>query len=113
MKRYLILLGSLGSALALTVACGSEKTNTLAPTSSLTTPATVSTAGSMQSLVGTWVSVQNMTSQAVGSLPNLSSCGNFPWSLTSQSATQASRSFSALCPGGLSVTGKIVGQVGG
>src|ERR1700704_5188637 len=114
MKRSLILLSSLASALALTAACGSEhQASTLAPTSSLTTPATVSTAGSMPSLIGTWVSVQKMTSQAIGSLPNLSTCGNFQWNLTSQTATQASGTFSAQCPGGLGVAGTIVGQLGG
>jgi hypothetical protein len=114
MKRYLILVASFASALALTAACGSERqSNTLAPTSSATAPATVSTAGSMQSLVGTWVSVQKMTSQAIGSLPSLSTCGNFQWNLTNQTATQATGTFSAVCPGGLIVTGTIVGQIGG
>jgi hypothetical protein len=98
-------------------ACGVERTSTvLGPTSSsgstATTPKT-----STPSLLGTWVvqgtATKTSTTSAITSAPDFSSCGNFVWSVTTQTATEASGRFSADCGGGLVFSGTITGTLGG
>jgi hypothetical protein len=117
MKRSLVLLSSVLAVLAATAACGVERTSTvLGPTpASATTPAAKS---SSASLLGTWVvqggqSNSSATTSAVTGLPDFSSCSNFTWSVTSQTATEASGRFSAECAAGLILSGTITGRLGG
>src|SRR5262249_20047163 len=62
--------------------------------------------------VGQYVSVNTFNS--AGRLPNgLSTCGNVVLNVTSSTPTQATGTLTMTCPGNLTVTGTIVGQLGG
>jgi hypothetical protein len=111
-----ILLSALAATFAASTACsGEHQRNVLGPTDVVAiAPAT--SAGSQtqdQSMIGTWVSVEHYSTNAITALPPLSSCANFRWTITSQTATQASGNLSAQCPGDLAVVGTITGQLGG
>jgi hypothetical protein len=111
---------ALVAAVALASACGSERETTVlipttpsatARTTSTTTTTTTST-GIARLPVGTYTSVN--TFNPAGRLPNgLSSCGNVVLNVTSSTATQASGTLTMMCPGNLTVSGTIVGQLGG
>jgi hypothetical protein len=113
MKRSLLLLSSVVTALAATAACGVERTSTvLGPTTAKTATGASTTA----SLLGTWVvqgtSTASSKKTSSGSLPDFSSCSNFQWAITTQTATEASGKFSADCADGLSLAGTITGRLG-
>ena len=115
MKRPLVLLSSLLAAFAATTACSVERTSSvLGPSATSAT----SVASSAPSLLGTWV-VQGSSTKAVApsstitALPDFSSCSNFTWSVTTQTATEASGRFSAECGIGLVLSGTITGRLGG
>jgi hypothetical protein len=118
MKRSVFLLSSTLAALIATAACGVERTSTvLGPTGTGTTTTTKS---STPSLLGTWVVQGTSTAASVkpsgslpSTLPDFSSCGNFRWEVTNQTATQVAGSFTADCADGVSVHGNITGQLGG
>jgi len=118
MKRSLVLFGSL-CVMAMTAACGVERTSTvLGPTSAATAAATPASKSSTPSLLGTWVvqgssTKSSVTASAETGLPDFSSCSNFQWAVTTQTATEAAGSFSADCAGGLKVNGTITGKLGG
>jgi hypothetical protein len=69
-------------------------------------------------MLGTWV-VQGTSassgakSSSVTALPDFSSCSNFTWSVTTQTATEASGKFAAECSGGTVFSGTITGKLGG
>src|SRR5262249_30839522 len=44
-------------------------------------------------------------------VPSPSSCGNFQWNVTSQTATALAGTFSATCGGGIAITGEASGQL--
>jgi hypothetical protein len=119
MKRSLILLSSLVAALAATAACSVERTSSvLAPSSAAATAAVAGKTSSSPSLLGTWVlqstvSTSTVSTKAIASLPDFSSCTNFQWTVTTQTATEASGKFSADCAGGVSIVGTITGRLGG
>jgi hypothetical protein len=118
MKRSAFLLSSTLAALIATAACGVERTTTvLGPTGTGTTSTTKT---STPSLLGTWVVQGTATAASVkpaaslpSALPDFSSCGNFRWEVTNQTATQVAGSFTADCADGVSVHGNITGQLGG
>ncbi len=95
-----------------------ERTTTvLGPTGTGTTSTTKT---STPSLLGTWVVQGTSTTASVkpaaslpSALPDFSSCGNFRWEVTNQTATQVAGSFTADCADGVSVHGNITGQLGG
>src|ERR1700751_363366 len=114
-KRSLFLSSSLAVAIAV-AACGVERTSTvLGPTTS-----TSSSTGnsSTPSMLGTWV-VQGTSPPAAtssttsGTVPDFSSCSNFTWSVTTQTATEPSGRFSAECGVGLVFSGTVTGRHGG
>jgi hypothetical protein len=115
MKRSLLLLSSTLTVVAATAACGVERTSTvLGPT----TAATVAGKSTTPSLLGTWVVQPAVTASSkkttsATSLPDFSSCSNFQWTITTQTATEASGKFSADCAEGLSLAGTITGRLGG
>ena len=114
MGRSFILISSLAGLVAFTAACGVERTSSpLAPSSATVIAAVTPTGAAAQSMVGTWVSANTLSTAAITSLPMLSSCGNFQWTIVSQTATSATGKFTAVCPGGLTVAGTITGQLGG
>jgi hypothetical protein len=67
-------------------------------------------------MLGTWVvqgssTATSVTSSSTG-LPDFSSCSNFTWAVTNQTATEASGRFSAECATGLILSGTITGRLG-
>jgi hypothetical protein len=92
MKNYIF-----ASALALSVAaagCASFE-----HTSTETGPSSTGIAA----LMGTWASASS------GVVPSPSTCSDFKWSATEQTATTAKGTFSATCAGNLKVTGTAQG----
>ena len=83
--------------------CGFEQSNHLTGVS--TSPSDVG----VSALMGTWASV----TAASGVIPSPSSCTDFKWNATQQTATAAAGSFSATCAGGLNVVGTAQGTLSG
>jgi hypothetical protein len=117
MDRKLALLGMV-TAVAFVAACSKNSkndSNVLAPTSAAVTasgPNASGGASTTQSLIGNWTSSQAISAQ--GALPpSLSQCSNMNLSITSQTATLATGTLTMSCPGDLSVSGTIQGQLGG
>jgi hypothetical protein len=67
-----------------------------------TSPSSAGIAG----LMGTWAS-------ASSAVPSASSCSDFKWNASEQTATSAKGSFSATCDGGLKVAGTAQGTLSG
>jgi hypothetical protein len=117
MNRSPVLLSSVLAVLAATAACSVERTSTvLGPTGS--SAAVSAGKSSAPSLLGTWVvqgtsSAPKATVSSVAALPDFSSCSNFQWTVTSQTATDASGTFSADCAGGVALQGTITAKLGG
>ncbi|HXT31478.1 MAG TPA: hypothetical protein VN716_19400 [Vicinamibacterales bacterium] len=61
----------------------------------------------INALMGTWASASS------GVIPSPSTCVDFKWNPTEQSATSAKGSFSATCAGGLKVAGTASGTLSG
>jgi hypothetical protein len=74
--------------------------------SSLTSPTSSSTP-SVSALMGTWASASSSV------IPAPSTCVDFKWNPTEQTATSAKGSFSATCAGGLKVAGTASGTLSG
>ena len=102
-------------ALALSVAatgCAFEHSTTLAAPSAATAPTAAGTnpatsAGTAAALVGLW------DSNALPVLPSPSTCGNFQYQITSQTATSIAGTFTGVCGGGLTLSGTATGQLVG
>ena len=95
MKNYI-----LASALAVAVAaagCASFEHS-----STTTSPS----AGGVAALMGNWVS-------ASSAIPSPSTCSDFKWNATEQTATSAKGSFSATCAGNIKATGTAQGTMSG
>jgi hypothetical protein len=95
MKNYIF-----ASALAFSVAvagCASFE-----HTSTTTGPSATGVAA----LMGTWASASSV-------IPSASTCSDFKWNATEQTATAAKGSFSATCAGSLKVTGVAQGTLSG
>ena len=91
--RIVLVLTTAGAA-----ACGFEHQ------SSMTNPTSPTIAGS-SSLLGTWTS-SNI-------IPSPSSCTDFKWTVTEQTANTAKGNFSATCAGDLKVSGTANGTLSG
>jgi hypothetical protein len=116
MKRSFVLLSSLLAAFAASSACSVERTSTvLGPTTA--SAATSTPKSSTSSLLGTWI-VQGTSNTASATpsaspsaLPDFSSCSNFAWAVTTQTATEASGRFSAECGADIVLKGTITGRL--
>jgi hypothetical protein len=73
--------------------------------SSITSP--TSATPSVSALMGTWASASSSV------IPAPSTCVDFKWNPTEQTATSAKGSFSATCAGGLKVAGTASGTLSG
>ena len=95
MKNYIF---AVALALALVSAgCTSfEHTTTTSPSST-----------GVAALMGSWASASS------GVIPSVSSCSDFKWNATEQTASSAKGSFSATCAGNLKVTGTAQGILSG
>jgi hypothetical protein len=89
-NRLLVIVLSVAAAVAAACAGFEHK-------SSLTEP----TAAGNNSLIGSWTSSQL--------IPTPSTCTDFKWTVSEQTATSAKGSFSATCPGDLKFTGTAQG----
>jgi hypothetical protein len=94
MKSSAIAAAVLAGALTVSGCIGFERKSTLGPT-----------ATGISALLGNWSS-SNL-------IPAASSCSDFKWSVTDQTSTSASGSFSATCAGDLRVSGTARGQLSG
>jgi hypothetical protein len=112
MKKSLVLLSSVLAAFVATAACSVERSSSVLGPSAVSGGA--ASGSSAPSLIGTWV-VQGTsvkTASTPSALPDFSQCSNFTWSVTSQTATEASGRFSADCTG-MTLSGTITGHLGG
>lgn len=82
MTRYIL---GVGLAASLATGCSYERGNPTEPTSS-----------GIQALTGNWASATNVSRE---------NCTDFQWSITEQTATSASGTFSATCKGDLRING--------
>jgi len=99
MKNYAFAI-VIAVALAATGCVGFEhKTSVTSPTST--------GAPSVSALMGTWASA------SASIIPAPSTCVDFKWNPTEQTATSAKGSFSATCAGGLKVAGTASGTLAG
>jgi hypothetical protein len=106
MKKTSFLLVALVAASAFAAACAFEQhSNVLAPSSPGT--GVVSNTPVSSSYLGTWASTQSVAT------PTPSTCGNFQWQVTSQTATSIAGNFSIACAGGLTISGSATGQLNG
>ena len=97
MKTY-IFACALAACVAVSACVGYEnKTTTTSPT-----------ATTVDSLVGAWQSANSSSA-----LPSPSSCTNFNWTPSQQTATSVTGSFTATCPGGLKVAGTASASLSG
>jgi hypothetical protein len=95
MKNY-IFVSALALAVAAAGCAGFERTSTT------TSP----TAAGVSALMGNWASASSV-------IPSVSSCSDFKWNPTEQTATSAKGSFSATCAGDLKVAGTAQGTLSG
>jgi hypothetical protein len=92
---------------------GCQFSNKLAPTapsvagstSSPSSPAPAAGTAAVASAAGTWAS------PTIAGLPNISSCSNLQWQISSQSATSVAGSVSAVCGGVVNVNADLTGQM--
>ena len=87
-------LASAIAAALLVTGCDYERDSTVGPSATGTS-----------ALVGTWSSTS--------ALPSPTACTNFRWTVTEQTGTSASGSFSATCPGDVRVNGTATGTLAG
>src|SRR5262245_39446119 len=98
---------------ALASACGFEHSrNVLVPTDISTNTGATPGTSVTPSLMGTWSEAPVIGGKGLSSLPTPNSCSAFQFTMTSQTASQASGSFTAQCPGDLTLAGTISGQLG-
>jgi hypothetical protein len=71
------------------------------PTSSTSSSSTTS----VRSYLGTWAG------PTLASAPTAQSCGNFQWKITSQTATQITGDFTAVCAGSVTLAGTLVATI--
>jgi hypothetical protein len=95
MKNY-IFASSLALSAAVAGCAGFEHTSTT------TSPSATGVAA----LMGTWASASTV-------IPSASTCSDFKWNATEQTATAAKGSFSATCAGDLKVAGTAQGVLSG
>jgi hypothetical protein len=96
MKNYIFAI-VVAAAVAATGCIGFERKSTITGPSS-TGPA---------ALMGSWASASSSV------IPSASTCVDFKWNATEQTATSAMGSFSATCAGGLKVAGTASGTLTG
>jgi hypothetical protein len=96
MKNYIFAI-AVAAAVAASGCIGFERKSTITGPSST----------GVAALMGTWASASNSV------IPAASTCVDFKWNATEQTATTAMGSFSATCAGGLKVAGTASGTLTG
>lgn len=82
-----------------------ERTTLLVPTATTPPPASMDPDAVSGPMVGVWTSNSGLT------IPDVSTCGNFQWEVSSQSEASLSGTFSAECGGSLRMTGSARGTL--
>lgn len=99
---------AVAAAAIIAAGCGFEhSTNVLVPTavdSSVRSSGGSTDTSGGPSLIGAWTS---------NTLPTSNSCGNFQYQITTQTASSIGGTFSALCGGGINLSGNATGQLNG
>jgi hypothetical protein len=103
MKRLLMSVGALTLSAAAAGCAGFERSETIISPTSPSLPSLPSGSG----LTGTWSSVAPLT------IPNSWSCGDFQWTITSQTPDSLAGDFAAICAGIVLVQGHAAGQLNG
>jgi hypothetical protein len=104
-------------AAALASACGVDHSrNVLVPSDvpSATTSAPQPGANATPSLIGMWVAATTTTESTVGAraITTPTSCPTFTFTISSQTATEASGTYAAHCAGSVDLAGTISGRLG-
>lgn len=99
MKHPVLYFAGAVLACATAAGCYGYDSKTIAPTSAA--------APTADALVGTWKSA------STNIIPSASSCTDFTWTPSQQSATAAAGSFNATCAGGLHAVGTASGTLSG
>jgi hypothetical protein len=112
MKRILSSIITIAAVSFFATACGFQQSSTvLAPTavnpSANNAPTGASGGPSAPSLVGTW------TSSAVPALSSSTTCGQFQYVITTQTATTIAGTFTGVCSGGIALSGNATGLLNG
>src|SRR5881227_2509318 len=103
MKKNICALAlAVAGSMLLTGCQFSNKSSLLLPTAPSTSSA--SSANSSSS------STSSSSSSAINGLPNLGSCSNLQWQISSLSETSVAGTVSALCGGVVTVTANLTGQ---
>jgi hypothetical protein len=108
MTRVVALLLTLAAAVP-GASCAFDHASNMAGPSTAASPAasTAASAPAAGTLTGLW------ESNTLPVLPSPSSCGDFHYQISSQTASSISGTFTAVCGGGLSVSGNASGQLVG
>src|SRR5262245_46262419 len=102
MRRIQFLVCAMTFAATLSACAGFESNQTLVSPSAPSLPNIPAAAGT---LTGTWLSTVPIT------VPSSWSCGEFQWSITSQTPTSLAGQFYAICAGIVLVQGQSAGQL--
>lgn len=101
--RFAAIVAVVALGAAVLAACSFEQKTTMNSPSG--TPATVPGGSSSGTLVGLWAS------QASFTIPDISTCGGFEWSISSQGPTAVAGTFSMKCGGNLTVSASASGSL--
>jgi hypothetical protein len=102
MRKHLVTIAMLTAAAAAAGCTGFQSgKSTTAPTAAPSLPG----GGTSGALVATWVQPTAFT------VPSASSCANFQWQITSQSATAVAGTLSATCDGGIAIDASATGNL--
>jgi hypothetical protein len=104
-KTNLLLPTAPSSSLASSSSGGSSSSSNAAASNS--SGASSSAASSAPAAAGTWAS------PTIAGLPNIASCSDLQWQISSLSATAVAGSVSAICGGVVNVTANLSGQMSG
>jgi hypothetical protein len=108
--RRLLAVGLIAASAAMGAACAFENKTSVTAPSTLDLGALPTVSGlspQAATLVGIWLSQNGPT------LPDPSTCGNFQWQITGQTATSVTGNFSATCGGSVTVQGTASGELNG
>src|SRR5579871_4669316 len=103
-RRHLALMAALLCAVG--VACESQHSGTSAALTPTPVPGTPNTTGGA-SLTGTWTSrVSSVTGAAApATMPDVHGCSDFQWTVSSQTLTTVSGTFSVFCADSIAIAG--------
>src|SRR5258707_868900 len=105
LKKNFSVAACVFSVSIMAAACVSHTTELLVPTgpTGTSSAATVPAAAQTAALTGTWASPASVLTP--------SSCSNFQYTITSQTAAAIAGTFSATCTGGITLSGSATGQI--